>query len=64
MAIQASWSDRKFEISNKMLKSLEGLNISYKVKKKSNGDNGTSVIEGHENQKFDIIYILNHRRKE
>jgi len=58
MAIQASWSDRKFEISNKMLKSLEGLNISYKVKKKSNGDNGTSVIEGHENQKFDISYSV------
>lgn len=58
MTVQASWNNRNFEISNRMLKSLEGLNSTYKVKKKSNGDNGASVVEGHEIQKFNISYSV------
>lgn len=58
MPIQASWDNRTFEISNQMLKSLESLNSTYKIKKKSNGDNGSAVVEGHETQKFDISYAV------
>lgn len=58
MTIQASWNERKFEISNKMLKALENLNSTYRVKKKTNADNGSSVVEGYETQKIPLTYTV------
>lgn len=60
MTVQASWHERKFEISNTMLKALEKVDCSYKIKKKSNGDNGAFINEGHELQKFSLIYSVSH----
>lgn len=58
MTIQAKWNDRKFEISNNILRALENINSTYKIKKKTNGDSGASVIEGHETQKIPLIYAV------
>ena len=53
---QAKWKDRVFGISQKTLKSLQELNASYKVKKKTDSTTSTTVIQGHELQSFSLNY--------
>ena len=56
MTIQAQWSDRKFSITSKQLKTLENFGASYRIKKKTDGTSSTTVINGHELQSFSLSY--------
>ena len=56
MTVQAQWSDRKFSITSKQLKTLEDFGASYKVTKKSDGTTNATTVNGHELQSFSLSY--------
>ncbi len=56
MTIQAQWSDRKFSITSKQLKTLEDFGASYKVTEKSDGTTNKTTVNGHELESFSLSY--------
>lgn len=53
---QAKWKDRVFSVSQKTMRSLQELGVSFKVKKKTDNTSSTTNADGHELQSFSIDY--------
>ena len=55
---QLKWKDRTWGISQKTIKTLQELGLSYKTKKKSDSTSSTTNVDGHELQTFSIPYTV------
>ena len=53
---QAKWKDRTFSITSNTIRTLQEIDASYKIKKKTDNTSSITVINGHELQSFNLSY--------